>query len=146
MSTVKLIYCRSRTIGGILIRLGQWWDQWNHCAIVGETGKTVLHARAFKGVVEEPIDEFLARYTKYDVVDCEIPDKKAFYEFARAQLGKKYDYGSIVTFITNKIGIKESPNRLQCAEYVELCRIKGGRSVFRVSPSTITPSQSYKVK
>jgi hypothetical protein len=144
MSTVRLIYCRSLTIGGILIRAAQWWDQWCHCGII-MPDNTVINAQAFKGVTREPLDQFLKRYSAYQIVTCNVPSALATYKYAESQIGSGYDYGALVAFITGKLGIRASSDKHQCVGLVERSLAAGGRHRFRTDLNKVTPYQSYKV-
>ena len=70
---MRLIYSRSRTPFGLLVRAASWWGQWSHCGIVTGDG-TVIHAHALRGVVEEPLPEFARRYSLHALVDVAAPN------------------------------------------------------------------------
>jgi hypothetical protein len=143
MSVLRVIYVRSNSIGGWLIRLGSWWDQWSHCGIVTPEN-TVINARAFHGVVEEPMDEFLARYKAHAIVEIAAPEPSRGIEWARKQLGCGYDYGAILGFIFREPFDDEV--RWQCVELTECALIFAGRNRFRRPSERITVAQSYMVK
>lgn len=142
---VRAIYCRSLSLGGTLIRAASWWDQWSHCGLL--TGdNTVINARAFHGVVEEPLTQFARRYSWTEIVPLNLPDPVAAVRWARKHVGDGYDYGAIINMISSKFGATESPRRYQCAEFLESARLAGGCDIWRKPLSRVTPAQSYMVK
>lgn len=143
MSHLNVVYCRSYTIGALLIRASSWWDQWSHCGIVTPKG-TVIEARAFAGVVESDLEEFVGRYSELEVVKIDCPDPAAAIEFARMQVGAGYDYGAIAEFVLRNPLNKHQ--RWHCAELVETALIAGGRDRFRRMPHRVSVAQSYMVK
>lgn len=140
MTTVQIIYSRSHTIGGLLIRAASWWAQWCHCGIITPEG-TVIEALAFKGVVETPIDAFLNRVSAYEIVSLQVPDAAAAIASARSRVGRGYDYGAIAQFILREN--LESKTRFHCVEHVELALQDGGATRFRIAAVKLTPQQSY---
>ena len=144
MASLPVVYCRSLTPGGFLIRAASWWDQWTHCGIV-TPDSTVINARAFHGVVEESWGEFLGRYSKHTVIDMAIPNSRKALDWARAQLGRPYDYGAIVEFLTSKIA-RQAFDGYQCVELVESAAYVGGAERFRRPLHKITVAQSFMVK
>jgi uncharacterized protein YycO len=142
---VRAIYCRSRSLGGALIRAASWWDQWSHCGLL--TGdNTVINARAFHGVVEEPLNEFAQRYSWTEIVPLNLPDPVAAVRWARKHIGDGYDYGAVINIISNKFGAREAPERWQCAEFLEATRLAGGIDIWRCPLWSLSPSMSHKVK
>lgn len=143
MPTLTLVYSRSHTIGGLLIRHREAFGDWSHCGVV-TGGSTVIEARAFAGVVETPQDEFIARYGgRHQFVDIECPDPQAGIDWYRSQVGKGYDYLSIFGLAFRNSWHEE--DRWNCSEGAEMALIKAGRHRFRDSPSHISPNLSYMV-
>lgn len=143
MATLPIIYSRSRTIGGILIRAASWWDQWNHCGVITPED-TVLEARAFDGVIETPMSEFLQRYTQTQTVTVEVLDPAAGIAWGRSQLGAEYDYGAILEFVLRNP--YNDKTKYHCAEYVENIITFAGRNRFRRLPHKVTVQQSFMVR
>lgn len=143
MSHLNVVYCRSHTLGGLLIRAASWWEQWSHCGIVTPKA-TIIEARAFKGVVESDLDEFVQRYSELEVVKVACPDPAAAIEFARMQIGSGYDYGAIAEFVL-RAGLNKR-KRWHCVELVETALVAGGRDRFRREPHRVSVAQSYMVK
>lgn len=142
MAKLRVVYTRSHTIGGILIRWRDPYGAWSHCAVI-TPDNTVVESRAFHGVVETPLDEFLSRYPRYQIVDIECPNPDLGVAWARSQLGKGYDYLSIFGMALRRSW--QSTDKWHCAELLEMASIKSGKERFRDSPSHISPNLSYWV-
>lgn len=138
---MKLIYSRSRTLFGFAIRAASWWAQWSHCGIVTPQG-TVIHADALRGVVEEPLADFLKRYSHHEVVEVHAPRDGGGVDWARSKLGAGYDWGGIVRYISRKLS--DQCNKCwSCAEFVEQALYYAGCSRWRCTPADVTPHQSF---
>lgn len=141
MPALTVIYSRSHGIGSLLIRAASWWGAWSHVAIVD--GDDVIEARAWQGVVRTPLDAHLQRASAHEVVQIECPNPQAVLSFARAQVGKPYDWGGVLAFPLREPLADES--RWFCSELVEAALLAGGRARFREAPARVTPWQSYMV-
>lgn len=142
MSHLTIIYSRSRDLGSFAIRAASWWGPWSHCGIV-TPHNTVIEARAFKGVIETPLREFEARVSACVAVRRECPNELTALDFARAQLGKPYDWGAVFGIPFREPW--EHPAHWFCSELVEAAFIAGGRRRFDSSVARITPNQSFIV-
>ncbi len=140
MNTVRLIYSRSRTVGGLAIRAASWWAQWCHCGIITPE-LTVIEARVFEGVVETPLEVAKARSSAHQIVTVDCPDPVAAIAWARSKKGCGYDYGAIVEFVLREPF--EDTERYECVELIESALMNGGRVRFRVPLHSITPHQSF---
>ena len=97
MPALHVVYARSHTLGGLLIRAREAFGQWSHCAIV-TPDHTVVEAVMRKGVIETSAADFVARYPqpsqrRQEIIPC--PDPAAGLAWARSQLGQGYDYLAI---------------------------------------------------
>jgi uncharacterized protein YycO len=142
MSHLVVIYSRSRNLGSVLIRAASWWEPWAHCGIVTPEG-TVIEARAWRGVVETPLQDFERYATACIAVKRACPDPAAAIAFARQQIGKPYDWGAIFGFIFRERW--ERRDRWFCSELVEASFIAGGRRRFASDVHRITPTMSFNV-
>lgn len=142
MPHLTLLYARSWTVGGVLIRLGQWFGHYSHVGILTPEG-TVIDARAFAGVTETPYDEWARRYSHVTPVEVECPEPGQAVLRARGFVGNGYDYRAIMNFVLRKVG--QDKNRWHCVELVEYALGWGGRPRFRTPVHRITPQQSYSV-
>lgn len=138
---VRLVYARSHTLSGWLVRAAQWWFPASHVAIETRDG-TLIHAVAGRGVVEERQREFFDTYTVVDIVEVDA-DHDAAIAFARSKVGSGYDYGALLRFISKAFG-REDERRWQCVELVESALEAGGRRRFRTPLSRVTVRQSYQ--
>lgn len=137
-----LVYSRCRTPGSPLIRHADRWGQWSHCGIVA-AANTVIEARAFHGVVQTPVFEFLYRASHTELVEIAVPDIAAGLTWAQQQIGKGYDYRSILGNLLRQSW--QDDERWQCAELVEAFLVACGRPRFRASTWRISPNLSWSV-
>jgi uncharacterized protein YycO len=145
VSALAVLYARSITLGGLIIRHRDPFGRWSHCGLMTNDG-TVIEARVMRGVTETPLADFLLRYSEHRIdkthIDC--PDPAAGLSWARKQIGKPYDWRSVVG-----LGLRASWNEddsWQCAELVEAALTHAGRARFRPCPSRITPNISWMVQ
>ena len=140
---MQVIYARSHALGSVLLRAAQWFAPWSHGGVLTPDG-TVINARIFKGVVEEPLEDFLARYTAWRIVDIDVPFAERGIAWARSKVGCGYDYRAIVNFVLGKVGQKK--DRFQCIELLESTCSAAGRDRFRVLPWEVTVRQSWMTR
>lgn len=138
---MRVIYCRSRNLGSLLIRRAIW-SSWSHEGIVTPEG-TVIDARMAYGVCERPIDELLAEVSKWAYREWPVPDERAALAWARAQVGKRYDYlGALGMGLRRDWG---DPACLLCSEVVEGALQAGGRHRWAHHVERVTPQLSWMV-
>lgn len=97
---VKIFFADSDAIGAKLIKLGTWSN-------ISHTGfllpdNTVIDSRFGNGgVTHYSFEELCQHYPRVMVYEVDaVPDLA--YDFARKQLGKKYDWTAICGFITHR--------------------------------------------
>ena len=149
MTKLTLIFARSHTVGGFLIRAFQWWAPWNHVAILAPGDKVinaVWHLTGPRGVVEEDLGEWLQRYSETIVVPVAVPDPSAGISYARGCIGQKYDHGSLLNMISRKFGRHADPRRKQCVSLAENAVAAAGRLRWRTPLDGISVLQSFKVQ
>jgi uncharacterized protein YycO len=137
---LTLLYCRSWTVAGVLIRLSQWFGRYSHVAVLTPQG-TVIDARAFTGVRETPFDEWIKDYSSVDAVTASCPRPDLALEFLRRRVGDGYDYRGLLNFVLRRVG--HDRMRWNCVELAETAMSVGGRSRFRVPLHRVTPHQSH---
>ena len=140
MPALTVIYSRSHHPGSYLIRAASWFGPWSHAAIITREG-TVIEARGWTGVREVPLAEFMGRAAKTTVVQIECPNPAAAIAFAREQVGKRYDFGSILGFVVRRNWADRQC--WQCTELVEAALLAGGRERWRERVYRIHPTMSY---
>lgn len=146
---MKILAVDSRnSIGGWLIKLFTF-SKWNHVAVMFEDtdrldSNSVVDVTAAAGTRLMSYYNFKQVYPRHVVVDVAVPDEKAGYDFAVAQVGKKYDWSGIfgIIFQNRKW---EDDDKWFCAELVEATCIAAGRRRFRSEISGVLPRESYAV-
>ena len=132
-----LAYCGT-SWPSLLIRL-QTRSRYSHVAVEMDDG-TVIEAWAFIGV-RHVADKFEAHKAGTVIESFEITgdcDQAAVASFLRSQLGKKYDYRSLVRFITRRN--TRLDDKWFCSELVlEAFRRGGLELLMRIPASHATP-------
>lgn len=103
------------------------WSRWSHLAIVYED--EAISAMGFKGVVKVPLESYAKGYseTLLQRIDCENPE--AIWAAANEQLGKGFDYLSLLGIFFRRDWQKES--RWNCTELCAWACQKGGTPLVR---------------
>jgi len=133
-NNVKLHFCKSKTIGGLLIRLITF-SQYNHVAI--EVNGLVWDSTLEHGVRVGEKDKFKEQYSVVDVFNVEGVNSISVSNFLRRQLGKEYDWSALVALPFRKDW--QHPERWFCSELVAAALSYGGWSdlifpAYRVTP------------
>ena len=139
--TLPVVFSRSRTPGAALIRLVTW-SSWSHNGVLTPEG-TVIEARWPDGVVETPLDAFIARASRFELCEFDCPDPGAAVAWARSQIGKPYDTWGVIG-----LGIRrrwQEDDAWWCSELVEAALARGGRLRFRRDLHRVTPQHSWMV-
>jgi len=137
MSTAKVIFAKSYSPGGILLRLFLF-SQYNHIAI--EFSGQVYDATSH-GVVKQTREQFFGRYKRVLEIEVTIPKGQKAVTWLEKQLGKRYDYLAVIAFPFRRNWQKE--NRWFCSELVAEALILGGYKVRRVPSSRVTPRDVF---
>lgn len=142
MTALFALYARNHTFLSVLLRNGDRWGRASHAALATLDG-TVLEATWRHGVVETPLDEFKARYTRcwMERIECPRPDDGI--KWARSQLGAPYDWKAIAGNLFRESW--QDPGAWQCAEFVEMAIAQAGRARFREATWRISPNNSAMV-
>lgn len=94
MNTVKIIFAKSNTLGGLIIRLGTMSHE-NHVAI--QIGDDVYDTRFSKGVLKTSRKDFNSHWNETDTYivtpDCSVDMARSFLD---AQVGRRYDWRAII--------------------------------------------------
>lgn len=107
---MQVIFCSNNKPFALLIRLVTW-SKWHHAGVID--GDEVIHARAFKGVVVEKLEDVKKRYPNH-----KIRELLGVSESARSEVGKKYDWSAIFGHPFNRW---DDPKRWYCFELVAKC-------------------------
>lgn len=137
------IYCRSRNLLSLGIRVFDGMRQWSHVAGILSDGKTVVEARAFSGVITTPLSEVIDRSSQWIIVDRELPFKHEGDVWALGTVGARYDWGGAIGTPWYR-GWQEE-GQWFCSEHETRWQEIGGRTVFRLGTRSISPNNSFMV-
>jgi uncharacterized protein YycO len=143
MQRLTILYARNHSLASILLRNVDRWGSVSHCGLLDADHMHVIEARALQGVVRTQLPDFEARYTRVERLEVELPDAETALAFARAQLGKPYDWRAIFGNLLRTSWHAE--DAWHCAELVEAALRAGGRARFRPDGWRISPNQSFTV-
>lgn len=141
MDSVDIIFTRSNLIGSVVIRFFTWSD-WSHCAVID--GDRIIESAIGGGVRESSLEELKKSNTDWVIKRFPVKDREKFLEYARSQIGKKYDYlGALgIAFRVDS----EKKNRWFCSELIAACADACGSSWFnRDIFHKITPQDLYQM-
>lgn len=138
MQTIKIIFGRNNLPFSWLIRIVTW-SRWSHCAVV-INDDYVVEARAFKGVVITPLQEFIDRYNTHEFAELPVYDSVSnAYDRLGACIGMKYDYLAALGVLF-RTGWNNS-NAKDCSELLATIS-----KMFREDKvSRITPEDIYRI-
>jgi uncharacterized protein YycO len=140
---MQAIYVRRSNIGSVLLRFFTW-SSWSHCGIV-TLERTIIEAAAFHGVVERPYADFFADgVTDYAIKSIPLPDDAAAIAWARAQIGKPYDWNGVIGLALRRDSWQDD-DAWFCSELVEGACAAGGRRRFVEQVERVTPQSSWAV-
>ncbi|WP_290906247.1 YiiX/YebB-like N1pC/P60 family cysteine hydrolase [Aquabacterium sp.] len=138
---MQAIYCRRNNLGSLALRTALW-SSWSHCGIVTPE-LTVIEASAFHGVVERPWADFIADVSRYALKPLWVPDEAAAIAFARAQVGKRYDWPGVIGIALRRDW--QERDSWFCSELIEAAAVAGGRQRFVNNAWRVTPQHSWMV-
>lgn len=139
---MRLLFTRRNTIGSYLICLFTR-SQWSHCVIVESESSVIDSTFAHRGVRRRALATIYSESSKTEEVDIPVPDEAGALAYARAQIGKPYDWKAILSFVFRR---NWSDDRAWfCNELAEACLAAGGKKRFRENISRITPRESWMV-
>ncbi len=142
MDKVTIVYSNSSKILSKLIQIVTW-SKWSHVAMLTEDGKNVIEAVGH-GVREIPLKDFVKDKRRYTFQTYNVNSKSTVIEFARSQIGKKYDFSALFGIFFKRDW--EKNNRWFCSELVTASLQADKSSPFRNDlDGRITPSDLWKV-
>jgi uncharacterized protein YycO len=136
--TVQVIFSRSRSVQSALLR-AFLWSTWSHCAIVD--GDNVIEADFGAGVRMRPLADFIAEASAHDLIEIPAVSTEAVTAFARAQLGKPYDWRACIGFIVRRDW--HDARRWFCSELIASAFASAGTPLFRLDAARITPRDLF---
>lgn len=129
---------------GFISRIIRWQTRgpYSHASILLDDGR-VLESREFKGV--RILDKLSpARGESIDIfeITAPLPNEAAAIQWALKQVGKKYDYHSIIRFVTRQQQDRTDSGKWFCSEYVFATIAKAGlRLLSRIEPWAVDPNR-----
>ncbi len=140
---MQAVYCHSPNIWSLVLRTALW-SKWSHCGIV-MPDKSIIHADSYSGgVVQTSWSTFTIRHTYWEFKDIPLPDDEAAYTFARAQLGKPYDWWGVIGIALHRKW--QDDTDWFCSELVEAAAAAGGRQRFINDTWRVNPQHSWMVR
>lgn len=143
MRIVRVVLCKGT---GWMSKGIEWQTRgdYSHAAIMFEDD-ILIESMQFEGV---RVRVGLPKDVKCDVFPIQVTEEQylKIQQFAKAQLGKGYDYTMVIRFLTRKKASNESTNSWFCSELVFACFIAAGIELFKrtkaweVNPSMLPKS------
>jgi uncharacterized protein YycO len=138
---MNAIFCRRANLGSLALRTALW-SAWSHCGIV-TPDLTVIEASAWHGVIERSYRAFIAGVSHYSVKRIAVPDEVRAIAWARAQVGKPYDWTGVLGLALRREW--DDAAAWFCSELVEAAAAAGGRTRFVFNARRVTPQHSWMV-
>jgi len=127
-NTVKVVFASNNKPFSIAIKLFTL-SGWCHCGIMD--GNHVIDATLATGVRKTPFQEWRKQYDYFVIVDMPVKDGHDAIEFARKQLGKKYDPLGIISLVFRRN--IENREKWFCSELVA-ASLGITQRTWRISP------------
>lgn len=140
---MRLIFTRQHSIGSLLIRFFTW-SRWSHVAILEDDSMVIDSTFLHGGVRRRPLAELLAQASRHQMLDLNVPNEAAALDFARAQIGRPYDWTAVLGILFRAPGWA-LPDRWFCSELAEAVVLAGGLKRFREDAARITPEHVWMV-
>lgn len=132
---MKVHFCKSNDVGGLLIRLVTF-SRWNHVAI--EVGNVVYEAVAAGGVRRMPCRSFPGLWDKTESVSISVKRPDQMMAFLNSQVGKPYDWMALIALPFRTTW--QSPHKWFCSELVaKALSVSGAEITRRVPAARVTP-------
>lgn len=97
---MRVLLVRAHSLGSLLIR-ARLWENWSHAAVVLPNGDVIDATFKAGGVRRRKLSDVLAHASAYKLIELPVPDQVAAMAFLHAQLGKPYDWRSILGWATS---------------------------------------------
>lgn len=123
---MKLMFCTSNLPGAILIR-SVTWSRWSHVAVLIDDN-TCIEA-VWPRVKYSSVEEVKQKHPKWCIVDFDVPDEAAAINFAKLQVGKRYDVTALFGILIHRDWAQDSD--WFCSEYAAATLEAGKKNIFR---------------
>lgn len=137
------VFSRRTSLPSFLTRFFTGGARWSHCGVYDQDRRVVIEALMFRGVVETPYLEWAARYPSWEGAYISCPSDIDALAFARAQVGKPYDY--LAAFGVPWRTSWDDEGKWYCSELLEAALAAGGRRRWRLSKRGVSPMESWMV-
>jgi hypothetical protein len=133
---------RRHNLGSFVTRAVDPGARWGHTAFFDRERGVMIEALLFKGVVETPIEKWLATYPSYEFIAVNTPEPDAGALWQREQVGKGYDYlgATSVPWRTSW----QDTDRWYCSEKDAYSLIVAGRQWVRDPKRGIHPHDFWR--
>lgn len=131
MEKVRVLFTRRHHPGSVAI-CAFTWSAWSHVDLIDDTGSApvLIGAIAFQGVVQESLEQRLAKASRAALVEFPVSDAASVIAAARGQLGKPYDWAGIAGLVTRNRDWQAEDSWF-CSELVAWAFTQGGSPLFR---------------
>lgn len=122
---MKILLCRSNTIGSWAIRI-LTWSPWSHAVLINRDDAVEA---TWPRVQQTTAAKVIAKHSAYTFVDlpCWSPDLA--WKAAQSQIGQPYDWTALVGFLFHRDW--EKAGSWFCSELVAWSFAQGGTPLFR---------------
>jgi uncharacterized protein YycO len=127
---------------GVVSRMIRWQQRTDvsHISII-DNDDSLIEALEFNGVVQQRTLHDARNEQRVDVLEVYVtPEQRdAALAWAKGQLGKRYDYLSILRFVTRRKN-REDNGKWFCSEFAFVAAEKAGVSLLqRILPAEVSP-------
>lgn len=152
---MKLIFFRTKSPYSWIIRLATAGEGgfglkngWSHVGVVSPDGTVMIDSQAPSGV-NEPVSLASVTRGQYAFGELVTPNEEAGYQWARYQVGKRYDFLALLGYwvpqwLTNLLTRRrdwQDDTCWFCSEFAGAAAIQGGASlpsdIHRLSPNAL---------
>lgn len=127
MSDILVGLHRSTSVVSALIRW-QTRSEYSHASLVCASDGTLLEALEGRGVIVERrlgVDVPREQVDLHVVRGLTAAEQAAMWQWALGQVGKGYDYVSVLRFVTRRAATRRSSGRWFCSELVHAAALHG---------------------
>jgi len=135
---MKILLCRSNSIGSWLIR-ALTWSSWSHVVLIN--GDDAVEA-VLPRVRRSTVADIRAAHSECLVVELPCADPEAAWAAALSQVGQHYDWEALLGFLVHREWA--SPGKWWCSELVAWSFAQGGSPLFRPEAThRVTPQDLW---
>lgn len=110
-------------------------SRWSHVGIID--GDYVIDTQLLTGCIRTPIADWKEKHSKHCIAEIDCPrGVDSAIEFARAQVGTKYDWRGIIGLAVRDSGLQQK-HKWFCSELVIEASGLLKKQTFRASPQTV---------